>query len=275
MKIDIGCSGYSYTDWTPAFYPAGTRPQDMLAYYARHFSTVEINFTYYRMPTAKTFMRMVQQTPEDFTFWVKAFGDFTHKKDRRQVGEFKAALGPLRDAGRLGGVLMQFPQSFQHTPENRGHLARLAEDFQDCATAVEFRHRSWARESVDEEFRRRDLSLVMVDVPKIENLYPPIYKATNQTAYLRLHSRDAGKWYSGATRYDYNYSDGELEEIVAGLDAILGSVQRLVVFFNNCQRGAAAENALRMKRILGLIADRPPIGGSDESGLFGQAGAGA
>ncbi|MCX5682208.1 MAG: DUF72 domain-containing protein [Planctomycetota bacterium] len=133
----VGTSGYSYADWVGGFYPAGTRPKDMFAYYARQFRAVELNFTFYRMPAAKTLAAMAGAAPDGFTFWVKANRRTTHEADRTAAAEFIEALGPLIDAGKFAGVLAQFPQRFHRTAANRKLLAGLAEDFAKVPLAVE------------------------------------------------------------------------------------------------------------------------------------------
>jgi uncharacterized protein YecE (DUF72 family) len=193
-KYIVGTSGYSFADWVGPFYPPGTRSGEMFALYARRFAAVELNFTFYRMPTARTLASLAAKGPPGFGFWVKANQDITHKQDRAPAAAFIEALAPLRESGRLLGVLFQFPQSFHRTVASRKFLAAALEDFAALPSAVEFRHASWDHPATVEGLRRRSVSLVVPDVPAIESLYRPAPAVTGNRGYLRLHSRDAGKW---------------------------------------------------------------------------------
>jgi len=254
IEFIVGTSGYSFKDWVGVFYPEGTQGRDMLAEYVRHFNAVELNFSYYRIPAARTLEAMANKTPEGFAFWVKANQETTHKQNRAVAGEFLDALGPLISSKKLAGVLMQFPQSFHRTAANRKYLAAALEDFSSVPIAVEFRHYSWSTERTLEGLRQRNVTLVVPDVPELEALYRSGPAATSSTGYVRLHSRDASKWYAGgAERYDWDYTDAEISELIAQWSQFDGQVDRVYTFFNNCHRGQAAQNAEAMKRILNCI----------------------
>ncbi len=254
IEYVVGTSGFSFADWVGGFYPPGTRPGDMFAQYVRHFSTVELNFTYYRMPSPRTLDRLAGASPEGFEFWVKANQETTHRRNRQAAGEFVANLQPLRDAGKLAGVLLQFPQSFHRTADNRKYLAAAIDDLSVDRLAVEFRHNSWDHPLTAAGLRERDVMLVVPDVPPLAGLFRPSAAATCTAGYLRMHSRTAEKWYAGgAERYDYNYSDGEMREVIADWSELAGQVEKVYAFFNNCHHGQAAENAEAFRRILGQI----------------------
>lgn len=250
-ELRVGISGYSFKDWKGTFYPEGTPQQQMLPFYAERFDTVEVNFTYYRMPTQKTMAGMAAKTPEDFTFFVKAFQDFTHKGDLSGGSEFAAGVEPMREAGKLSGLLFQFPQRFKRTTANRKYLGALVKEFKGFRLAFEFRDRSWDHEDVYRSLGAHNVALVCVDEPQVSTLFPRIAKATSDIGYVRFHSRDGNKWYKGAeARYDYDYSDDELREWLPMLEAIAKRAKRLFVYFNNCHRGQAALNAESMKQII-------------------------
>ncbi|MGB2824605.1 MAG: DUF72 domain-containing protein [Phycisphaerae bacterium] len=251
----IGTSGYSFKDWVGTFYPDGTQSRDMLANYVRHFQTVEINFTFYRIPPARTIEAITQKATEGFSFWVKANQATTHEGDRSVKGPFMEGIAPMREAGKLAGLLFQFPQRFHRTIANRKFLAAVLEDYKDLPTAVEFRHGSWEDPSVLGSLRERNVTLVVPDVPDVSGLFRMGAAATTRTGYLRLHSRDAGKWYGGqgADRYDYSYSPKELEEIVEAWEDLDEPMDEVYTFFNNCHHGQAAQNAAALRRILGQI----------------------
>ncbi len=251
-KVLVGTSGYSFRDWVGPYYPQGIKSGDMLPFYAEEFDTVEVNYTYYRMPTEKTTAGMVRKTPEGFRFFVKAHKSATHERDLAGTGEFLAALAPMRSEGRLSGVLFQFPQSFKNTAENRKYLKAVSEAFgDDIPLAVEFRDRSWDSEAVYSYLEETGLNFVAVDEPEVSTLFPRVARATGGVGYLRLHSRDGGKWYKGgAARYDYLYSEAELREWLPGLREMAAKARTLFVYFNNCHAAQAVRNARRMKELL-------------------------
>jgi len=272
-KYIIGTSGYSFDDWIGEFYPPDTKKRNMLERYVEHFNSVELNFTYYRMPTIKTIESLARRTPDDFVFWVKAPGQITHKamgdsssrvimsakanqetthkRNRAVAGEFIEALAPLISCGKLAGVLMQFPQSFHRTVANRKYLAATLEDFASVPTAVEFRHFSWASPATTDGLRQRNVTLVIPDAPDLPGLYRTGPMATTSTGYLRLHSRDASKWYAGgAERYDWDYTNDQIKELLDFWSDTAAEVDKMYTFFNNCHRGQAAKNAEAMRRIL-------------------------
>lgn len=253
-KFVVGTSGWSFDDWVGPFYPPGTDKRRMLEHYVRRFETVEVNYTYYRLPTARTMESLAARSPEHFDFWVKANQETTHKGNREVAAPFMDALAPLRDAGKLAGVLLQFPQSFHRTAANRKYLAAALGDLADLPLAVEFRHASWRHPSVLESLQARDATLVVPDAPDIRSLFHHPPAASSRTGYLRLHSRNADKWYGGgAERYDYDYSRDELTELLDRWQPLADQVDRVYTFFNNCHRGQAAANAEEFRRILGQI----------------------
>ncbi|MFP3938163.1 MAG: DUF72 domain-containing protein [Phycisphaerae bacterium] len=250
-KYVVGTSGYSFADWVGNFYPPGTQSREMFDIYVQHFDVVELNFTYYRMPSARTLASLERRSGDGFEFWVKANRRTTHEQDRTAAREFVENLAPLREAGKLAGVLLQFPQSFHRTAENRKYLSAVVDDLQPLPLAVEFRHYSWDRPETIEGLRSRNVALVIPDVPKIRSLFRPEPTATSEMAYLRLHSRNADKWYAGAAeRYDYTYSEQELRELLENWSASVEQAEKVYTLFNNCHRGQAAENARAFRRLL-------------------------
>jgi len=249
-KFLVGTSGYSFRDWVGTFYPPGTRAKDMFAYYVRHFRTVEINYTFYRMPSAATLEAMARQTPPEFTFWVKVHQQFTHEHELGAAKEFLDALVPLQSRGQLAGVLLQYPQSFHRTVANRRTLQGALDAFASMPAAVEFRHGSWDHPATFEGLQERGVTLVVPNVPDIASLFRPKALLTSRTGYLRLHSRASAQWYVGAAeRYDYSYRDEELKGLAADWIHLAEKADRIFVFFNNCRHGQAAKNARRFMEI--------------------------
>jgi len=253
--IYVGTSGYSYKDWVGEWYPPGTTTHDMLELYARSFQTVELNFTYYRQPSARTIESIVRKLPDTFRLFVKANAETTHQRNRDAARPFKDGIAPAREAGVLAGVLAQFPYSFKNEPASRDYLAALAEDFADCNPVVEFRNRGWSKLSTLALLRTLGLGFCCVDEPDGLGLMPPVAEATTDTAYLRFHSRNKAKWYEGGgkERYNYLYTPEELNEWTPKVKKLDDASSAVYVFFNNCHAGHAAVNAGQFRAMLGDI----------------------
>jgi len=251
-RVTIGTSGYSYADWKGSFYPEDIRNPQMLPYYAEQFDTVELNFTYYAIPKPKTLERMVAVTPDRFEFWAKLHQTMTHQRDRTQVEAFQAAIEPARQAGKLAGLLAQFPYSFKNTEDNRRYLGWLAKDFEGYPLAAEFRHDSWIFRPTFDFLRQNGLAYCCVDEPALHGLIPPIAESTSDVGYVRFHSRNASKWCEGGgkERYNYLYSKDELAEWIPKVRKLKEEVDRVYIFFNNCHAGHAAVNATQFREML-------------------------
>ncbi|MDA0838785.1 MAG: DUF72 domain-containing protein [Planctomycetota bacterium] len=258
--IYVGTSGYSYKDWIGPVYTEGTKEAGMLEEYAKRFDAVELNFTYYGMPTRKGMQGMADKTPDGFQFFVKANKATTHEYDRGGSVPFLKALTPLQESNKLAGVLCQFPNSFKNNEHSRRYLSQIKEDFEGHTIVIEFRDRSWEADAVYRFLQQLDLGYCAVDEPTLPGLVPPIARVTSNTGYVRFHSRDAEKWYGGEgkERYNYNYSEVELKEWLPRSQEMVADpkTENLFVFFNNCHAGHAAVNALQfqeMLRELGLM----------------------
>ena len=261
-RVLIGTSGYSYEDWIGPVYPAGTEKRDFLSLYAKEFPLVELNFSYYQQPAARTLERMVEATPEGFLFSIKAHRSMTHEFAEswaEDIATFKEGVRPLVESGRLAAILLQFPYSFAYSTESRTRLATLCERLAGLPLAVEFRKSEWLREQVYQGLRERGIALVSVDEPDLPRLLRPSAEATADLAYVRFHGRNKANWWTGdnASRYDYLYSEAELGEWVERIRTILARARMLMIFFNNHSRGRAVENARQMRELLergGLLA---------------------
>lgn len=270
MQVWLGTSGYSYSDWVGPFYPEGTRPNRMLAHYSRHFPLVELNFSFYRLPTAAMLGRIADQAPAGFQFVVKLTRTLSHDKDPHDLPAFRAAVEELRRRGQLLGLLCQLPQSAHHTKKDRAWLETLARGLEGYGLAVEFRHRSWDRPDVPAWLAGLGADLVAVDVPDVPALYPRGLVQSRTRLYVRLHSRNAENWYlSDKARYDYDYDDAALTEWIDTLRRTAATAERALVLFNNCHRGQAVDNARRIRELLVRLAPElavvaPPGAGTDE-----------
>ena len=254
--IWIGTSGYSFKDWVGPFYPAGTRSDEMLEYYARSFPSVEINATYYRLPRPESFAAMARRTPPGFRFMVKLHREVTHEQTRNAEAftQFLRVIEPLEDAGKYHGALAQFPWAFRNNACNRDYLRRLREHYPVLPLFVEFRHDSWARPETNALLSEIAAGYCSVDEPDLPGLFPRVAELVGDVGYFRFHGRNAKDWWGGdnAGRYNYLYSDDELKEWVEKIREIGQRSRETFVFFNNCHAGRAVQNARRMAEMLAL-----------------------
>ena len=190
MQILVGTSGYAYKEWRGSFYPENTKEKDMLRYYAGRFRAVEINNTFYRLPSRETLLRWASEVPPGFTFALKASQRITHRL--RLAAESRETVDYLFDVasalgGRLGPVLFQTP------PFLKKDVARLR-DFlgflpPERPAAFEFRHETWRDEEVYEALRGRNAALVCADIEGSGEGGAPVVP-TADWGYLRLRRCD-------------------------------------------------------------------------------------
>lgn len=257
-RLWIGPSGWSYPDWNGIVYPLpqprGFKP---LRFLSRLFDAVEVNTSFYRVPTARMTAAWPQQTPPDFRFAFKLTKMFTHDRgaeiDAAAVREFKEALRPIRDAGKLGPLLIQFPWSFRFREENAAHVRRLADAFRECDAVFEVRHASWAGDEALQVLRACG-GVCNVDQPALRDCLPPAAHVFGPTGYVRLHGRNARTWFAEGLppfeRYNYLYGDDELREWVARINAMRHTARDVYVFTNNHYRGQGVANALELRFLL-------------------------
>lgn len=253
--ILIGTCGYSYNEWVGPVYPDGAKKDQFLSLYAGMFPTVELDFAFYAMPKAENLSRMLISGGADLTFAIKAFQDLTHKIDTVKwpdtAKKYIEAVSPLLEAHRLEAVLFQFPYSFHYTPENRRYLDKLLTCFRDIPIAVEFRGSDWYNGRVVAAMKERGIPLAALDLPDLNGLPPFLDVVTSKTAYIRLHGRNKESWWGSdrSSRYDYLYTEKEMETWAGRIERIVGETHRILVYFNNHPRGQAVKNA-RMLEIL-------------------------
>ena len=270
--IRIGTCSWADDALSNHWYPPGTPPLARLSYYAERFSTVEVDSTYYRVPTEQMVRGWAERSPDGFVMHVKAFGLMTRHpvkleqvppelRDGLPVDErgrvdrpsreargavfraFLEALQPLRDAGKLGGILFQLPPYIVWKPSALEYLEWARDQLGLDAMLVEPRHRSWFADDVRVELLRwleqQRMSWVTVDAPKVDaaNVPATLVAATSELAYVRFHGRNAATWNvrggSAAQRFDYLYGEDELREWVQPLRELAGEADEAYAFFNN------------------------------------------
>jgi uncharacterized protein YecE (DUF72 family) len=257
MKILLGTSGFSYEDWRGYFYPEGLPKREMLAYYAGRFPTVEVNATYYAMPSAATFEQMSRKVPDEFRFVVKANKEMTHTESLQPeaFSQFRAALVPLLERGNLGCVLAQFPWSFRQSEVAREYLRRFREQIGVVPTVVEFRNAEWLRDETFLLLQQLGMGFCCVDEPRLKGLMPPVVASTSPIGYVRFHGRNAQKWWRHEQpyeRYDYLYTQEELAEWAPKIERLAEETEQTYVFFNNHYQGKAGHNARMLADLLNL-----------------------
>ena len=237
--IWVGTSGYNYPEWKGSFYPADLAAAKMLPYYSARFPTVEINYTFYRMPSEKLLAGWTAQVPKTFRFTLKAPRRITHDaklvKCEALTESFCLTAGTLHD--QLGALLFQLP------PSLKKDLPRL-EAFLDtlparARVAFEFRHPSWFDEDVFARLKERNRALCVADSEKLET---PL-EVTADFGYFRL--RDEG------------YQPGDIEAWAQKIGSLRSRCQEIYVYFKHEEKGIGAEFARQLMTHLELESENP------------------
>lgn len=256
MTVFVGTAGFSYKDWKGVFYSPETKPRDMLEVYSSVFPVVEINSTYYAIPTPDRIRAMAERTPLDFQFTVKANREMTHEisKYAAVFDSFRKAIRPLQDHGKLGCVLAQFPWGFKNTRDNREYLELFSQRMSGVDTVVEFRNGEWEAEATYGLLSELGLGYCCVDEPKLKGLVSPRVEVTGSLGYVRFHGRNRETWWDrnreSWERYDYLYGERELEEWVPKVEDLDEKSDRVYVIFNNHYKGQAPTNARMFEKML-------------------------
>jgi uncharacterized protein YecE (DUF72 family) len=261
--IKVGTSGFSFPDWKGTVYPEGLREGERLSFYEKElgFNALEVNFTYYTLPSQKSFAAMAKKTGKEFEFVVKAFKGMTHEIKDKETGKmidnheifekFKYSLAPLIEVGKLACVLAQFPWGFFLHRESVGYLERFKEEMSDVPLVYEFRNQAWMKDQTLQFLEKKGIGFCIVDEPKLPKLMPYLPRATSEIGYFRFHGRNKN-WFNVPmkVRYDYLYTEGELKEFIPDIQDISKKTAKTLVFFNNCHSGSAAKNAVQMAKLL-------------------------
>ncbi len=206
--LRIGTAGWSYADWKGPVYPA-TPPRhfDQLTFYSQHFNAVEVNSTFYRIPSAQVVAGWAARTPDNFLFAIKLFRDLTHGDapgDAATFKEFAAAIEPLRAGGKLGCVLAQFPPTFRPDADAFAYLSSLTDRLDDAPIVVEFRHRGWIEDDrlseVLDHLSSGALGFVNVDEPSVGGNLVATAIRTSPIGYVRFHGRNTRDWWPDVPR---------------------------------------------------------------------------
>jgi uncharacterized protein YecE (DUF72 family) len=288
--IQVGTAGWTDktlidSGWYP---PDASTPEKRLRYYARQFPLVEVDSAYYALPAKQTAEAWAARTPARFTFNIKAFSLFTKHptpvrtlpvdlreavakagKDRVYLKDvdpevagqawdrFLAALEPLREAGKLGAILLQFPPWFPISRSNKEYIVACAERIAPRRACVEFRNHTWMTEDNQKEtlefLSAHNLPYVCVDMPQgYPNSIPPVLAATSDLAVIRMHGH-SDKWESKdiQERFGYRYSDEELAKWAGNVQRLAEDAAETHVVFNNCYRDYAQVNGQQLAEMIG------------------------
>jgi len=255
-ELLVGTSGYDYDTWRGLFYPEKLAKLKYLEYYSTQFNSLELNGTYYRMPTVNQMKRMIERSSGKVRFSVKCFKDITHSKDRSQyiplLSEFKKALEPLVVENLLVCTLFQFPESFHYDKQERLYLDSLLKEVSELPVVLEMRNNKWQNDKVYNELQQRNVGWCITDNPQLDNLLKLEYVQTSDIGYMRFHGRNAFLWYTGdnETRYDYMYPDTELKSFVSPILELLKNTKVVLLFFNNHAKAQSVVNAKKLEMFL-------------------------
>ncbi len=272
---NIGTAGWFYEDWISIFYPESSSVGfDMLTYYSDYFNSVEVNSTYYSYISPKIVEGWVSKVHNNFVFHVKLHKDFTHLRNfnNQKISLVINNLDILKNAEKLGGLLIQFPYSFYYSPSALQYILRLREIFSGYKIFVELRHLHWQNELVFQAFKQNNITFCTIDQPQIGQAiqFKPII--TNNIVYIRFHGRNSNAWKESVAnfnknksykdrseRYNYLYSPGELAGFQQSLKLIEKKVKEINIILNNHPNGNAVVNAFEFMNMLNEKMKIPSI----------------
>jgi len=237
--LKIGCSGFFYEHWRKNFYPNDLSKSYWLEYYSRHFSTVELNVTFYKLPDRETFLKWYYSTPKDFVFSLKGSRFITHIKKLKDCAEpldaFFSRATLLKE--KLGAILWQLPPTFA------ADIERL-KDFLEMLTpyclrnTFEFRNKTWMDKKVFDLLKEEKSALCMADWPDFLNKLPP----TSDFVYVRRHGEEGS--------YATSYSTESLEKDAKKIKSYLRQKKDVFIYFNNDAFGYAPKNAIDLATLI-------------------------
>lgn len=234
----VGTSGWYYDHWRGLYYPEGLAKPKWLQFYSKQFNTVELNNSFYHLPTEKAFITWRESAPENFVYAVKVSRFITHIKKLRNIGSavdnFLSRACLLQD--KLGPLLYQLPPNMKRNDMVlESFLSSLPQEYRHV---FEFRHESWIDEAVFETLRRYKVGLCVFDMPGFT--CPPV--ATSDFAYIRFHG--SGGMYSSC------YSNEELSQWAKKIAKLAEGVKAVYIYFNNDAEAVAIKNALTLASYL-------------------------
>lgn len=239
MEVRIGTSGWHYGHWRGPFYPEDLRPAKMLRWYIQHFDSVELNNTFYRLPTDDALRMWYEQTPADFCFALKASRYITHRKrllePENTVKNFLPRIEKLRE--KLGPILFQLPPRWRANPERLEQLLQILPS--QHRYSFEFRDPSWNHSDIYSVLRRYNAAYCIAEIAG----YRSPVELTADFAYVRLHG-------PGERAYQGCYSAAQLRRWAKLIENWASTLRNVFFYFDNDQFGFAARNALELKHMI-------------------------
>ncbi len=260
-NVWVGPAGWAYKDWNGIVYPV-KRPKGFspVRYLSQFFDTIEINSSFYGPPTPSTAKKWIEESSDNarFLFTAKLWRVFTHEFELTSANEaeFRPGMEALRDNGKLGALLIQFPWSFKNEPERQSYLDRLCKRFADFPLVVEVRHASWNQPAFFEWLVERGIGIANIDQPLFHRSIKPDHSATTHIGYVRLHGRNYQQWWveqdrkQPLERYNYLYSVDELEPWVDRIRTVAAKTEKTFAVTNNHNLGKAVVNAAEIESLL-------------------------
>ncbi|MFP5438992.1 MAG: DUF72 domain-containing protein [Bacteroidia bacterium] len=237
-KLYIGTSGWQYKHWRGTFYPGNIKVKDHFEYYMKHFDTVEINASFYRIPTKETFVKWRDKLDECFVYVVKANRYITHFNKLQDIGvsldTFLTNAAELQD--KLGPILFQLPPGWEVDTQRLENFLKILP--KDMRYVFEFRNTTWYNDEVDMLLKQYNCAFCIY---QLGGHISPV-KVTANFVYLRLHGPKG--------KYKGSYSDEMLTEWATHCREWLSDNKDVYVYFDNDEKGYAAFNALKLKELL-------------------------
>jgi uncharacterized protein YecE (DUF72 family) len=254
----IGMGGWDLPPFDGVFYPP--KPGNgfrKLEWYARFFDFVELNASFYNTTLspaqAVRWLKDVAANPR-FQFSVKLYRGFTHTLNAtaRDAMAVQRLLDPLQNAGRLAGLVMQFPSGFAFTAERLEYLGKLSEAFNEVVRFAELRHRSWDTAEVRDVAAAHRICLVNTDLPRLPQHMPLRADAWDGTAYFRMMGQNAESWNdpTRGDRYLYRYSQSQLKDLVRLISGITPTPNRVFVVFHNDPNAHSSVNGFQLRHMV-------------------------
>lgn len=298
-NILIGTCSFTEEGMIKTFYPPGLPSADRISYYSEHLNTVEIDSSFYALPSERNSILFIERTPDDFKFHFKAYGMLTrHPVPVARLGRtlrgylpqdfsgdtirepsskllekafemYWSALLPLHRAQKLKSVLFQFPPWYTKSEKNMKYILFCKGMLPDFLLTIEFRHGSWLTEREREDtfkfLRQHNLCYVSVDEPQtgIYGSIPSLVEVTGEIAYIRFHGRNAENWLkkgiTTAERFSYLYSESELKDWIPQVYNLARKAEEVYVMFNNCFAYYAIKNAKMFGELIGGLRKKKTI----------------
>ena len=272
MSIRIGLIGGGDH---PFLYANHSKPREKLSEYASHFPVVEVDTAFYAIQPQSHYEKWVQQTPQAFSFVIKAFSGLTgHDREKRTVQEarelmkaYEESIQPVVEKGKLNALLFQFPPWFDVNKQHIQKLRLIREWLKDYPLALEFRNQTWFQPAYIEQtlyfMKEHDWIHTICDEPQAGiGSVPRVLETTHPSkALVRFHGRNTHGWNKNgrsdwrSVRFLYNYNEEELQEWADRIQEIKEKTPEITLLFNNNSGGDAAHNAKQMQQLLNITYD--------------------